>query len=77
MPLASYQFLLVALLSLSKDQTTKLEMKAPTSKLVSIHLDEYLLSKEEVNAIVASVARVPQSTASLILFASPQVLGNK
>jgi hypothetical protein len=76
MPLASYRFLLVALLSLSKDQTTKLEMKAPTSKLVSIHLDEYL-SKEEVNAIVASVARVPQSTASLILFASPQVLGNK
>jgi superfamily II DNA helicase RecQ len=64
------------LLSLSKDQTTKLEMKAQTSKLVSIHLDEYR-SKEEVNAIVASVARVPQSTASLILFASPQVLGNK
>jgi superfamily II DNA helicase RecQ len=67
---------IASLLSLSKDQTTKLEMKARTSKLVSIHLDEYR-SKEEVNAIVASVALVPQSTASLILFASPQVLENK
>ena len=67
---------LAPLLSLSKDQTTKLETKARTNKLVSIHLDEYR-SDCQVASVMARIPLIPQSDASLVLFASPQVLETK
>jgi superfamily II DNA helicase RecQ len=64
------------LLSLSKDQTTKLQAKTRTHKLAFIHLDEYR-STEQVAVIIDHVCLIPKSNASLLLFASPQILGTK
>ena len=68
---------LAPLLSLPKDQVTKLEIKPKRPTLFLFIWMNMAPPKQHVAAITNRILMHPRTSASLILFASPQILGSQ